>query len=67
MMPADVQMNYSISSVHVQWFSHRKIRADDHNVVMVTMIAHATGTGKCIRRASSSFGAAVVCISDTER
>ena len=32
-MPADVQMNYSASSAHVQWFSHWKIKADDHDVI----------------------------------
>ena len=31
-MLADAQMNYGISSAHVQWFSHRKSRADDHDV-----------------------------------
>ena len=24
-MPADVQMNYGISSAHAQWFSHGKV------------------------------------------
>ena len=33
MMLADVQMNYGISFVHVQWFSHQKSRADDHDII----------------------------------
>ena len=28
----DVQTNDGISYVHAQWFSHWKIRADDHGV-----------------------------------
>ena len=32
-MPVDVQMNYGISSVHAQWFTHGKIRADDLDVI----------------------------------
>ena len=32
-MLADTQMNYGVSSVHVQWFSHQKNRADDHDVI----------------------------------
>ena len=32
-MLADVQMNGGISDVHVQWFSHWKIRADDCDVM----------------------------------
>ena len=32
-MLADVQMNYGISSAHVQWFSHGKGRVDDHDVI----------------------------------
>ena len=32
-MPADVQTNDGISFVHVQWFSHQKSRADDHDVI----------------------------------
>ena len=32
-MLADVQMNVSSSGTHVQWFSHWKIRADNHDVV----------------------------------
>ena len=31
--PADVQMNGSNSIVHVQWFSHWKIRADNHDIM----------------------------------
>ena len=33
-MPADVQMNPGGSNVHVQWFSHWKIRADDHDIII---------------------------------
>ena len=32
-MPADVQMNISSSGAHAQWFSHWKIRADDHDIM----------------------------------
>ena len=32
-MLADVQMNHGGSNVHVQWFSHWKIRADDHDIM----------------------------------
>ena len=32
-MPADVQMNACSSDAHAQWFSHWKIRADDHDVI----------------------------------
>ena len=32
-MLADVQTNISSSGMHVQWFSHWKIRADDHDVM----------------------------------
>ena len=32
-MPADVQTNGSSSDVHAQWFSHWKIRADDHDIM----------------------------------
>ena len=32
-MPADVQMNYSASGAHVQWFSHWKIKADNCDVM----------------------------------
>ena len=62
-MPADVQMNYSISSVHLQWFSHGKSRADDSDV---TVITRAIGGGKYIRRANSSFRA-IVWVSGTEQ
>ena len=31
--PADAQMNGGNSNVHVQWFSHWKIRADDHDIM----------------------------------
>ena len=30
---ADVQMNTGSSDVHVQWFSHLKIRADNHDII----------------------------------
>ena len=33
-MPADVQMNHGSSDAHVQWFSHCKIRADFHDVMI---------------------------------
>ena len=65
-MPADVQMNYGISSVHVQWFSHRNV---EQMIVMssndITVISHAIGGGKYIRKASSSLRA-VVWVSGTE-
>ena len=32
-MLVDVQMNYGISSVHVQWFSHQKNRPDDCDII----------------------------------
>ena len=32
-MLADVQMNGDVSNAHVQWFSHWKIKADDHDVM----------------------------------
>ena len=32
-MPVDVQMNDDVSSVHAQWFSHWKIKADDRDVM----------------------------------
>ena len=32
-MLADVQTNGSISSVHVQWFSHWQIRSDNHDII----------------------------------
>ena len=32
-MPADVQTNSGNSDVHAQWFSHWKIRADNHDVI----------------------------------
>ena len=32
-MLADVQTNGGISDVHTQWFSHRKIRADDCDIM----------------------------------
>ena len=33
-MPADVQMNHGSSTAYVQWFSCRKFRADDHDIIM---------------------------------
>ena len=33
-MLAEVQTNTGSSNVHVQWFFHQKIRADDHDVIM---------------------------------
>ena len=33
-MPAGVQTNTGSSNLHVQWFSHRKIRADNHDIIM---------------------------------
>ena len=32
-MPVDVQMNHGSSNAHVQWFSHWKIRADNHDIM----------------------------------
>ena len=32
-MPADVQANDDVSHAHVQWFSHQKIKADDHDIM----------------------------------
>ena len=32
-MPADVQKNGSSSDAYLQWFSHWKIRADDHDII----------------------------------
>ena len=31
-MPADMQMNHGSSDAHVQQFSCKKIRADDHDI-----------------------------------
>ena len=33
-MLADAQTNTGSSDAHVQWFSHWKIRADDHDIIM---------------------------------
>ena len=33
-IPADAQTNHGGSNAHVQWFSHWKNGADDHNVTM---------------------------------
>ena len=32
-MQADVQMNHGSSNVHAQWFSHWKIRVDNHDII----------------------------------
>ena len=32
-MLADAQINYGISFVHVQWFSHQKSGADDCDII----------------------------------
>ena len=65
-MPVDVQMNYSISSTHAQWFYHGKV---EQTIVMsfsdVTVIAHANGGRKYIRKGNLSFGA-VILVSGTE-
>ena len=65
-MLADAQMNYGISSAHAQCFSHKKV---EQMIVMslsdVTVITHATGGGKYIRKVSSSFGD-VIWVSGTE-
>ena len=65
-MLADMQTNYGISSVHAQWFSHGKV---EKTIVMslsdVTVITHATGGGKYIRKANLSFKA-VIWVSCTE-
>ena len=57
-MQADAQMNYGLSSVHVQWFSHGKVE----QMIMtsfydVTMIPPTIEEGKYIRRVSTSLGA----------
>ena len=66
MMPADVQMKYGISSAHAEWFSHRKVE----QMIMtsssdVTVISHAIGGGKYIRKASLSLRA-IIWVSGTE-
>ena len=33
-MQADMQMNHGSSNAHAQWFSHWKIRADDHDIMI---------------------------------
>ena len=33
-IPVDMQMNHGNSNAHAQWFSHWKIRADDHDVMI---------------------------------
>ena len=66
-MLADTQMNYGISSVHVQWFSHGKV---EQMIMMslsdVTVITHVIGGSKYIRKASSSFRT-VFWVSGTEQ
>ena len=66
-MPADVQTNYGVSSVHAQWFSHGKVEqmivASSNDI---TVIFHAIREGKYIRKASSSLRA-VVWVSGTEQ
>ena len=32
-MLADVQTNGDVSDAHAQWFSHWKIKADDHDIM----------------------------------
>ena len=32
-MLADVQMNSNVSDAYAQWFSHWKIKADDHDIM----------------------------------
>ena len=33
-MVADVQMNHGSFNAHAQWFSHWKIQADDHDILI---------------------------------
>ena len=33
-MPVDAQTNRGGSAAHAQWFSHQKIRADNHDVII---------------------------------
>ena len=33
-MLVDLQTNHGGSNVHVQWFSHQKIGADDHDIII---------------------------------
>ena len=59
-MPADAQMNVSGSNVHAQWFSHWKIRADNHDIMNdITRISHAIGGGNYKRRALPNLGAVI--------
>ena len=53
-MLADVQMNSRISDMHVQWFSHWKIRADNHDIMR---ISHAIEGENYKRRAQPNLGA----------
>ena len=66
-MPAYVQMTYGISSVHVKWFSMKKL---EQMIVTsledVTMITCAIWGGKYIRRAHSGFRA-VIWVIGTEQ
>ena len=32
-MAVDAQMNDNVSDVYVEWFSHWKVKADDHDVM----------------------------------
>ena len=32
-MLADAQTNDNVSNVHAQWFSHLKIKADEHDIM----------------------------------
>ena len=54
-MPADAQTNGSIPNVHVQWYSHWKIRADDCD----TKISHAIEGGNYKRRAQPNLRAVI--------
>ena len=55
MLP-DAQMNGGSSDVHAQWFSHWKIRADDHDVMR---ISHAIEGRNYKRRAQPNLRAVV--------
>ena len=65
-MLADVQMNYGVSFVHAQWFSHGKV---EQMIVTssndVTVISHAIGGAKYIGKVSSSLRA-VIWVSGTK-
>ena len=55
-MPVDAQMNHGSSNVHAQWYSHWKIRADNHDVMR---ISHAIKGGNYKRRALPNLRAVV--------